>query len=466
MNKNLHGSCSEMSNNDFVSKIMQNGNHKGILRNIIIVNFFFRIFSEGFRTLLVPFSANILELTVDQYGLIQSVGGYAAMGVVFLLGILVDIQFKKITMALGIICSIISAVLFPLITGIYGLSVFFFCFFTVGQLMMMISTNTFIANETKRGSERTSGFSSNMIARGIASIIAPISFSALVEKTTLNYSYVYIIMGFFGVVALVLVFSLRLIAEDTAKEEIQYAEGLSVESGDEFAKYEEHKEGKKSVLFVQAAFGVGRMLMGFASGIAIPFVGWFMLDQLSLTAFEYGILNSVMWVVITFGYLFMAFIAERVGKEKIVVIYWTLVIPAALGIMLAGNAGMLYLTSFFFILRFLFAMTPSAAWNSFLFEWIPPKHRGKVMGLLQTGQRGLRATGTLVGGLVFGTIGATIFPVAMVVYPIAGLIPLIMSRVVKKRMEKECIEEEDAEVCETKEPPYEDSFEIVDDPKK
>jgi len=72
-----------------------------------------------------------------------------------------------------------------------------------------------------------------------------------------------------------------------------------------------------------------------------------------------------MWVVITFGYLFMAFIAERVGKEKIVVIYWTLVIPAALGIMLAGNAGMLYLTSFFFILRFLFAMTPSAAWNSF-----------------------------------------------------------------------------------------------------
>ena len=49
--------------------------------------------------------------------------------------------------------SIISAVLFPLITGIYGLSVFFFCFFTVGQLMMMISTNTFIANETKRGSE-------------------------------------------------------------------------------------------------------------------------------------------------------------------------------------------------------------------------------------------------------------------------------------------------------------------------
>ncbi len=455
-----------MSDENFISKIIPGGNHRGILINIIIVNFFFRIFTEGFRILLVPFSADILNLTDETFGILQSIGGYAAMAVVFLLGIIVDIQFKKVTMVLGIICSIISAALFPLITSRYGLSVFFFCFFTVGQLMMMISTNTFIANETKRGSQRTKGFSGNMIARGIASAIGPITFTALVEKTALEYHWVYLIMGIFGLVALVLVFSLRLIAEETPKEEIDYAKGLSDESGDEFTRFEDQKEGKKSILSVQIAFGVGRMLMGFASGIAIPFIGWYMYDQFSLSEFQYGVLNSVMWVVITFGYLFMAFIAEKVGKERIVVIYWTLVIPAALGIMLAGNAGMFYLTSFFFILRYIFAMTPSAAWNSFLFEWIPPKHRGKTLGLLQTGQRGLRATGTLTGGFVFDSIGATIFPVAMIVYPIAGLIPLIMSRIVKKRLEKDRLEEDDAEVYETKEPPYEDSFEIVDDPKK
>ncbi|NHJ32663.1 MAG: MFS transporter [Asgard group archaeon] len=455
-----------MSINTIMSKIIPDGNGRGILINIIIVNFFFRIFTEGFRILLIPFSKDILILSDTNFGLLQSIGGYAAMTVVFLLGIIVDIQFKKITMILGIICSIISAALFPLITSKYGLSVFLFCFFTVGQLMMMISTNTFIANETKRGAQRTTGFSGNMIARGIASAIGPITFTALVEKTNLAYQWVYLIMGIFGLFALVLVFSLRLIADETPKEEIQYAESLSDESGDEFTKFEEHKGGKKSVLLVQIAFGAGRMLMGFASGIAIPFLGWYMYGQFDLSEFEYGILNSVMWVVLTFGYLFMAFIAEKVGKERIVVIYWTLVIPAAVGIMLAGEANLFYLTSFFFILRYIFSMTPSAAWNSFLFEWIPPKHRGKTLGLLQTGQRGLRATGTLTGGYVFTAIGATIFPVAMIVYPIAGLIPLIMSRVVKKRLVEESAEEEEAEISEKIEPPFEVSFDIVDDPNK
>lgn len=463
-----------MNDRNLLSKFLPDGNHKVILRNIIIVNFFFRIFSEGFRTLLVPFSANVLSLSDESFGLIQSIGGYAAMAIVFLLGIVVDVQFKKITMAIGIVSSMVSAILFPLITEPFGLSVFFFCLYAVGQLMMMISTNTFIANETKKGAQRTSGFSGNMIARGIASAIGPISFTALVryftahlDRPELAYRNVYLIMGVFGVIALILVFSLRLVSEDTPKEEIQYAEGLSEESGDEFTKFEEEKGGKKSILIVQFAFGIGRMLMGFASGIAIPFIGWFMFNQFNLTDFEYGVLNSVMWVVVTFGYLFMAFIAERVGKERIVVIYWTMVIPAALGIMLAGNAEMFYLTSFFFILRFIFAMTPSAAWNSFLFEWIPPKHRGKTLGLLQTGQRGLRATGTLAGGFVFESIGAAIFPIAMIVYPIAGLIPLIMSRIVKKRLAKKKLEEEDdEEVDEAKEPPYDDSFEIVDEPNK
>ena len=98
------------------------------------------------------------------------------------------------------------------------------------------------------------------------------------------------------------------------------------------------------------------------------------------------------------------------------------------------------------MLRYLFAMTPSAAWNSFLFEWIPPKHRGKIMGILQTGQRGLRATGTLAGGYIFDSIGITIVPIAMVAYPLAGLIPLLVSRSVKKKQQMEAQEEISKEI--------------------
>jgi MFS family permease len=124
--------------------------------------------------------------------------------------------------------------------------------------------------------------------------------------------------------------------------------------------------------------------------------------------------------------------------------------------MLAGNAGRFYLTAFFFILRYIFSMTPSAAWNSFLFEWIPPKNRGKVMGFLQTGQRGLRATGTLAGGYIFDTIGAKVFPIAMIAYPVAGLIPLIISKIMKKKLD---LTEEELGDNETNEIPVEAQLE-------
>ena len=86
-----------MSKKIFNARSNQLGDHSGILRNILIVNFFFRVFTEGFRTLLVPFSYDVLGLDEIKYGLIQSIGGYAAMGAVLLLGLLVDVSFKKYT---------------------------------------------------------------------------------------------------------------------------------------------------------------------------------------------------------------------------------------------------------------------------------------------------------------------------------------------------------------------------------
>jgi DHA1 family bicyclomycin/chloramphenicol resistance-like MFS transporter len=409
--------------------------HKGILRNIILVNFFYRIFSESFRTLIVPYSEDKLMLTDFEYGLMLSIGQYSAMAILFFLGYIVDIQFKKVTMIIGLISTVISAVLFTRVEGIYSLTIFFYCLYFIGQSLMMLSTNTFVANETKKGASRTTGFSNIMLIRGVAAAIAPITCTYLLSFV--SYDWVFTIMGSFGVIAIVLVFTLRLIVEDTPKDEIKYAEELSKNSGDDFHKVQEITEGKKSILGVQISFGAGRMLMGFASGVAIPFVGLYIYDVFNLTEIQWGWLNSINWVILTIGYFYMGKIAELVGKEVIVVIYWALVIPAAFGIMLASYRNLFFMTAFFFVLRFLLAMTPSAAWNSFLYEWIPPKHRGKIMGLIQTGQRGLRATGTLVGGTIIGLIGAATFPLAMIAYPVAGLLPMLVSLRVKKKLEME-----------------------------
>jgi MFS family permease len=447
--------------------IGSSGTHEGILRNIIIVNFFYRIFSESFRTLIIPYSYDVLGLSKFNYGLMLSIGQYSAMGILFLLGYIVDIQFKKVTMIIGLISTVTSAVLFTRVDNFglskyeFGVTIFFYCLYFVGQSLMMLSTNTFVANETRKGESRTTGFSGIMFFRGIAAAIAPITCTYLL--LVLDYDWVFTIMGSFGLVALVLVFTLRLIVEDTPKDEIKYAEELSESSGDDYSKIQELDKGKKSVFGVQISFGLGRSLMGFASGVAIPFVGLYIYDIFSLTEIQWGWLNSINWVVLTLGYVFMAFIAERVGKERIVVIYWTLVIPAALGIMFASNANMFYLTAFFFILRYLLAMTPSAAWNSFLYEWIPPKHRGKTMGLIQTGQRGLRATGTIIGGTVIGILGAATFPIAMVAYPIAGLLPMLVSSRVKRKLKEKSLETESLDVIDSElEEEIEPDFQVDD----
>ncbi|NHJ39914.1 MAG: MFS transporter [Asgard group archaeon] len=423
-----------MPRNRTLGKIDSTGAHEGILRNIIIVNFFYRIFSESFRTLIVPYSEDKLMLSDFEYGLMLSAGQYAAMGIIFFLGYIVDIQFKKITMIIGLICTVLAAVLFTRVEGVFGLTIFFYCLYFIGQSLMMLSTNTFVANETKKGESRTTGFSYIMFFRGLAATIAPITCTYLL--LLLNYEWVFTIMGSFGLIALVLVFTLRLIVEDTPKDEIKYAEKLSESSGDDFHIVQEMTKGKRSILGVQISFGLGRGLMGFASGVAIPFVGLYIYDVFNLTEIQWGWLNTINWMFLTIGYIYMGSIAEIVGKEIIVVIYWILVIPAAFGIMLASYANLFYFTAFFFILRYLLAMTPSAAWNSFIYEWIPPKHRGKTMGLIQTGQRGLRATGTLVGGTIIGLLGALTFPVAMFAYPLAGLLPLFVSLGVKKKLNK------------------------------
>ncbi|MHA1125890.1 MAG: MFS transporter [Candidatus Heimdallarchaeota archaeon] len=433
---------------NFYSRLRGTGAHQGILINILIVNFFYRIFGEGFRVLLVPFAAGLW--TEYQYGIILAVGGYAAMAFVFVLGIVVDIQFKRTTMIIGIIFTIASALVFSRVS-IFGLSITFYALFAIGQQLMMISTSTFIANETKKGQHRTFGFTGNQATRGVANAIAPI-ISMYLLKIGIDYTWVFTIITAFAVISLILVFTLKLVAEESPKAEIEYAEKLSEESEDDFTKYSKTKDGKRSILGVQVSFGIGRMLMGFTSGVAIPFVGWYVYTSFlegvytESAAIEiWGWINCIHWVVLTLGYLLMGAFAEKIGKSKIVVIFWALVIPAAVGIWLAQS---LLVVVTFYIMRSFFAMTPGAAWNSFLYEWIPPKHRGKTLGLLQTGQRGTRSTGTLLGGLAYAALGASLFPIAMTAYPIAGLLPLIQSYVVKRRLKKQLEEAPEIEPIE------------------
>ncbi len=309
-----------------------------------------------------------------------------------------------------------------------ALTIIFYSMYAVGQQLMMLSTNTFIANETKKGVDRTRGFSGNLFFAGIGRVFAPLMCGYLLIIT--GFDLVFALMAVFGFIALGLVFSLKLVVEESPEEEIEYAEHLSEDSGDDYSGFE---DDRRSVLAVQASFAAGRMLMGFASGIAIPFISWFILKSFDPSTEVWGWVNSVSYIAMSLGYILLAYTAERVGKANIVVFFWLLVIPMTIGIALAQT---FLLISIFFIARRFFAMVPGAAWNSFMFEWIPPKRRGRTMGVLLMGQRGARSAGTLAGGFAFGALGVALFPIAMLAYPVAGLLPLIWSKRVKERLRR------------------------------
>ena len=88
-----------------------NNSHKGLLRNIVTVNFFYSIFQESFQFMLPLYGVE--KGWVDEYyGLVLAIGGYAAMIITFILGLFVDIQFKRTAMIIGLIATLASAVLF------------------------------------------------------------------------------------------------------------------------------------------------------------------------------------------------------------------------------------------------------------------------------------------------------------------------------------------------------------------
>ncbi|TFF85180.1 MFS transporter [Candidatus Heimdallarchaeota archaeon] len=381
------------------------------------------------------------------YGFVLALGGYAAMAVMFFLGMIVDIRFKRTTMIIGVIATILSAIFFTRINQ-QIVSLIFYCLYSIGQQLMRLSTNTYIANESKKGQERTKKFSAYNLVASIARTIAPLSCGYLLLIPVLDFDWVFTIIAVFALVSLILVTFLKLAVEDTPEEELGYAEKISEDSGDDYTEFNDHDDGKKAILGVQISFGIGKVLMGFASGVAIPFISWYILKEFNPSSDVWGLITSLSWAVMAVGYLLHSLYAEKIGKALVVVISWLLVVPMALGIMLVDS---FFWVTFFYIARSFFAMTPGGSWNSFQMEWIPPKNRGKVLGLLQTGQRGMRATGTLIGGYIFALLGTAIFPVAMVFYPLAGIIPLVQSKIVKKKLGKE-----EKKVEEQKEEKYEE----------
>ncbi|MHA1685619.1 MAG: MFS transporter [Candidatus Heimdallarchaeaceae archaeon] len=365
------------------------------------------------------------------YGLLFSVAGYLATGAIIGLGYITDLQKRKYTMIIGICFSAISLELFS-IASIFenkGLMIATYSLFGISGSLVQLALTTLLADITPSKQEKTKNFGFLAFFFNLTGVIAPLiggGYLALYSKFhPQKEAYISLFLIVALILALSVILALKLPIPETTKKEAR-----KIAKDDEWKNFEQ--KGKK-VLFLQYfAFFFSEALIGFTSGIAIPFLQYYIinevLDGYKNTDQIWSIILSLSNVGISVGNLIMIPMTKKLGNELSLGLLHFLVPILALGIALSTNV---YSISTFFVLRSSAANMSRPAWNSFFYSWIPPEVRGTGTGIVNAGRRLSRALGTQSGSFIYVALGVWTFPIATIAYPIAILVPILVQYFIK-----------------------------------
>lgn len=404
----------------------------------------------------VPLFIIFLNWNDFYYGLIFAVAGYLASGLIIGLGYITDVKKRKYTMIAGLGAAGISMFLFyaASFTDMKVWMIAAYSLFGVSRSLTQISLTTLLADVTPSKEEKTKFFSLMHFFWNMAGVVAPLlggayltiyasfrthygSFTAfnggnfsdfhlIADKSP--YLNIILFIAIFLIVTMFLTF--RFPVPDTSKEE---AKELS--RGEDWKKYE--NGSKKPIGFQLLAFFFCESIIGFTSGVAIPFIRKYVIEDLSASDMQWAIILAASNAGIALGSLTIVPLSKKFGNEKILAILHFAVPALALGLALSPG---LILASVFFVIRSSSANMSRPAWNSFFYSWLPPKYRGSSTGFVSAGRRLMRALGTTIGGVIYNTAGRILpwtFPVVTLAYPLAIMIPIIMQRFLKKNKDEE-----------------------------
>lgn len=390
----------------------------------------------GFNTrlirYLVPLFLIFLEWNEYLYGLLFSVAGYLATGVIIGLGYITDVKKRKYTLIAGIGISAVSMLLFYFssISEIKGWMIAAYSLFGVSGQLAQISLTTLMADITPTKKEKTKFFGYMAFFWNVAGVIAPLLGGAfltvfnLFQSQKQSYMSLMLFVSVFLFITMLLAFKFPI--PETSKEDAS-----EIAKGEEWKSYE--NKSKKPIGFQLIAFFVCEAIIGFTSGIAIPFIQYYVITGFETSDLIWSVILAASNVGIAVGSLLMVKISNRFGNEKSLTVLHFLVPILALGLSLGGA---LWTVSIFFVTRSTAANMSRPAWNSFFYGWLPPKYRGTSTGFVGAGRRLARSLGTQVGSFIYVALGAWTFPIATLGYPIAIMIPVIMQLFLKNK-EKE-----------------------------
>jgi MFS family permease len=398
---------------------------------------------RSFRGIALPLFVVFSGFEEAFYGIIVAAAGYASALFLFPAGHLSDKKGRGVSILLGGIISGTTLFLLPFFSSrniiliLYGIT-------GIGSGFMRTSVSTLLADYTERGEERTQsygyttaiGILTGMVGAFLAGLILDTQFFTWIDAEIVRYIVVFAIMGTFRFATGITGFMTERWLQN--HEEIEICEPTELE--DPLPDSAEN-DAKTATLF-----GIGRIMMGFSSGLVVPYLILWIDTAFTPAPSLLGIIKSLSSLTLATGTLAVGLSSEKVGKLKMITLLYILAPILMFGMV---NSPILILSAVFYISRMAVANMARPARSSLLMEQLSAQRRGKSVAVTSIMWTFPRQTGTLIAALIMGlfggivTFGRLFFPIALVLYPISVIPAYIAVRRNERLRRTHQIESED-----------------------
>jgi len=385
-------------------------------------------FREIVLFLFVVFIFNGTGVNTDAfYGLIVAIAGYVQALALFPAGTLSDKHGRGIAILIGGLVSGIGLLLMPFafdtstILLLYALT-------GIGSGFTMTSIKTLVADYTDRGEERTRSFGITMAAGTMAAVVGPIVAGLILDPIALpginpqmlRYSIVFFMWGGLRIATGVVGLGTERWLQRNLPQRIQKntvkLEGTQTEGPD-----------ARNDTITASLFGISRLIMGFSSGMVVPYIIPWISDSFNPSEVVLGSLPAISNITLASGALFVGLASERVGKVKMITALYVLAPILTIGMVYTPFLFM----AVFYVARMGVANMAQPAFDSLFMGEVSQSRRGRSLALTRVMWTFPRQTGTLVTSFLLGLgflgttaqFGVIVFPLAMALYPIS-VIPM------------------------------------------
>lgn len=361
------------------------------------------------------------------YGLIVATAGYVQAFALFPAGAISDKHGRGVAILLGGTISGISLILMPFAFDTTSILVLY-AITGIGSGFTMTSIKTLVADYTERGEERTRSYGITMAVATFAAVIGPLLGGFILDPVAfpginpefLRYSIVFFLWGglriFLGIVGLITDRWLKKNVQMNKKPEIIEA-------------HEKPKNGSdaRNDTITSFLFGISRLIMGFSSGMVVPYIIPWIEASFNPSEVVLGSLPAISNITLATGALIVGFVSERIGKVKTITSLYMLAPILTIGMVYTPFLLMIP----FYVTRQMVANMAQPANDSLFMGEVSQVRRGRSLALTRVMWTFPRQTGTLLTSFLLGIgflgttqqFGVSIFPIAMMLYPIS-VIPM------------------------------------------